>query len=100
MSENLDQFFDSSQGHTVPATFKTSAGVTVRTVNVIFTGATGNVPSVDGVEFEALQPFFHCRTADLAGIDHTHKVVIAGVTYRITNDLHDGTGTSFVLLKK
>ena len=100
MAENLDQFFDSNQGHTKSATFKTSVGVTIRTVDVIFTDATGNVGLVDEVQFEAPQPFLHCRTADLTGVDHTCKVTIGAITYRITNDLHDGTGTSLVLLKK
>lgn len=99
MAENLDQFFDSSQGHTTPATFKTGAGTTIRTVNVILTNAIGNVPLVDGVAFEAPQPFLQCRTADLDSVDHTCKVTIAGVTYRITNDLHDGSGMSTVFLK-
>lgn len=101
MAENLDQFFDSSQGHTTPATFKTSAGATIRTVDVIFTGATGNVPLIDGdAQFEVPQPFLHCRTADLVSVDHTCKVTIGATTYRITNDLPDGSGTSLVLLKK
>lgn len=100
MAENLDQFFDTAQGHTTPATFKTSAGVVIRTVNVIFTGATGNVGLHDGVDVEAAQPFLHCRTADLASVNHTSLVTIGAVTYRITNDLHDGSGTSIVLLKK
>ncbi len=101
MAENLDQFFDTAQGHTTSATFKTSGGATIRTVNVIFTNAIGNVPVLDGdAQFEAPQPFLHCRTADLASVDHTCKVLIGAVTYRITNDLHDGTGTSIVLLKK
>jgi len=98
-TENLDQFFDTA-GHAVVATFKTAAGATIRTANVIFTGATGNVPTFEGVEIEAPQPFLQCKTADLAGINHTCKVTIAGITYRITNDLHDGTATSIVLLKK
>ena len=98
MAENLDQFFDSSQGHTTPATFKTAAGAIIRTAEVIFTGATGNVDAID-IQFEAPQPFLQCRTADLAGVDHTCKVLIGSTTYRITNDLHDGTGTSLLLLK-
>lgn len=99
MAENLDQFFDTAQGHTTSAVFKTSAGVVIRTVDVIFTGATGNVPLGDDLHFEAVQPFLQCRSAHLAGIDHTCKVTIGAVTYRITNDLHDGSGISIVFLK-
>ena len=99
MAENLDQFFDPKQGHTKSATFKTSVGATIRTVDVIFTGATGNVPVLEGVHFEAPQPFLQCRSADLASVDHTCKVTIGATTYRIVNDLHDGNGISMIFLQ-
>ena len=98
-TENLDQFFDTA-GHAVVATFKTAAGDIIRTARVIFTDATGNVGLFEGSQVEAPQPFFQCKTSDLAGIDHSSRVLIGSTTYRITNDLHDGTGTSIVLLKK
>ncbi len=98
-TENLAQFFDKTSGHAVSATFKTAANVTIRTADVIFTNAIGNVEVFDA-QFEAPQPFLHCKTTDLLNVDHTCKVVIDSITYRITNDLHDGTGTSIVLLKK
>lgn len=98
MAENLDQFFDSF--FPVDATFKTSAGATIRTVKVHFIGATGNIPSIEGQQFEAPRPFLQCKTADLASVDHSCKVVVDGVTYRVTNDLHDGSGISTVFLSK
>ena len=101
MAENLDQFFDSKQGHTKTAQFKTSAGVNIGSaVDVIFNGPTGNVDLGEDVRFEAVQPFLQCRTAHLANVDHTCKVTIGATTYRITNDLHDGEGISTVFLKK
>lgn len=100
MAENLDQFFDSKQGHTTPAQFKTAAGANIgQPVDVIFTNMIGNVGLHDDVQIEAPQPFLQCRTAHLAGVNHTSKVTIGAVTYRITNDLHDGNGISTVFLK-
>jgi hypothetical protein len=101
MAENLDQFFDSTQGHTKSAQFKTSANVNIGSaVDVIFNGPTGNVDLNDGVQFEAVQPFLLCRTTHLSGVDHSSKVTIGAITYRIVNDLHDGEGISTVFLKK
>lgn len=97
-TENLDQFFDTA-GHAVVATFKTAAGEIIRTARVIFTDAIGNVGVFDA-QLEAPQPFFQCKTSDLSNVDRTSKILIGSTIYRITNDLHDGTATSIVLLKK
>ena len=99
MPENLNQFFDTSTaGFALPATFKTSGGLTIRTANVIADLDTlGNVP-VGDVDNEAALPFISCKQADLASVDHSCKVVINEVTYRIVKIAGDA-GVAIVLLQ-
>jgi hypothetical protein len=99
MTENLDQFFDKTNGLAVSATLKTAGETVIRSADVNFTGPTGNVPTFGDTQFEAVEPFMQCKTADLAGVDRTCKVVIGSTTYRIKNELHDGAGISTVFLK-
>ena len=90
MPENLDQFFDTSAaGHAVAATFKTAAGATIRSANVIFVDALGDV-DVGDAEVETPRPFISCKDADLASVDHSCKVTIGATTYRIIQQAGDG----------
>lgn len=99
MTENLDQFFDTSAaGHAVTATLKTSAGATIRTANVIFTDPLGNV-AVGETDVEGPLPFIECKQADLSGVDHSCKVTIGATTYRIVRKAGDG-GIAVLLLQK
>jgi len=97
-AENLAQFFDTSTGFAVAAIIKTSAGATVRNANVILTNPIQEI----GLFEQALEkplPFIQIQTTDLAGVDHTHKIEIASVLYRIVKRHDDGTGTSIVWIQ-
>jgi hypothetical protein len=98
-AENLDSFFDTQTGFAVDAIIKTGAGVTVRTVPVIFTKPIQEA-SLFEQQVEVGVPFIQLQTTYLAGVDHSYKFVIDSVTYRIVKRHDDGTGTSIVWLKQ
>lgn len=96
-TEVLSTFFDTDD-FAVAATIKTGAGVTVRTINVIFDQPRNELALLDA-RLESPLPFVRCQTADLAGIDHTHTMTINAVVYRIVKRDDDGTGVSTVQLR-
>jgi hypothetical protein len=100
-TEDLAQFFDSDSptGYAVPATFKNSAGATIRSVKVLFTDQSGAAQMFDNQVLAAI-PFLQCKTSDLVGVDNTCSVLVASTTYRIVEHHDDGTGTSVVQLRK
>ena len=97
-TEDLAQFFDPNFT-AVPATFKTSAGATIRTAYVNFNDANGGIALFDNQVLAAM-PSLQCRTADLLNVDNTCKVTIGATTYQIVEHSDDGTGTSVVQLRK
>ncbi len=97
-TEDLAQFFDPNFT-AISVTFKTSAGVTIRTANVNFTDANGAIVMFDNQVLAAI-PFIHCRTADLLNVDNSCKVTIGATTYQIVEHSDDGTGTSLVQIRK
>ena len=97
-TENLAAFFDTSKGFAVAATIKTAAGATLRTANVILTKPIQDVALFEQA-LEASLPFLQIRTADLAGVDHTHTFTIDAAVYRIVKRNDDGTGLSIVWIK-
>jgi hypothetical protein len=99
MTEDLDQFFDTTEaGHAVSVTFKTGAGVTIRTASATFTDPLGQI-DVGEADAEQAHPFISCKNADLAGVDHSSKVTIGANTYRIIRKAGDGA-VAIVLLQK
>jgi hypothetical protein len=97
-AENLETFFDTETGFAVPATFKNSAAVAIRTVDVIFTDLSGSAELFDNQVLAGI-PFLQCKTSDLAGVDNTCFVLVGSTTYRIIDHFDDGTGTSVVQLR-
>lgn len=97
-TEDLSQFFDTTNGFAVDATIKTAAGVTVRSVKVIFDTPLDAMQMFDA-SVEKATPSALCRTSDLAGVTHDHKMQINAVSYRIVKHTDDGTGISTVELR-
>src|SRR5215831_3421636 len=94
-TEDLSPFFDTTYGHAVTGTIKTSGGVTVRTAPVIWTNTLQGLAVIADIEVEAVLPSLVIRTADLAGVVlNQHTITIDGATYRITDRNDGGTGTS------
>ena len=99
-TEDLDQFFDTSNtGPAVAGILKTAAGATLRTIPVIFTDKSDAIPMFD-TPAESGLAFAQCKTADLAGVDNTHTLTIAGTKYRIVSHPNDGIGTTILRLEK
>jgi len=100
-TEDLDVFFDTDD-FAVEATIKTSAGVTVRTINVILTSTLAGLEVLGG-EVLAGQPALRCKTADLdlapTVVLNQHKLTIGSTTYRIVDRADDGTGVSTLRIR-
>jgi len=98
--ENISLFFDTTYGHAVTGTIKTSAGATVRTAPVIWTNALQPLQLFDA-QIEAAQPSLLIQTADLAGVVvGSHTITVGAVTYRIVERVDGGTGTSTLKVRK
>ncbi|MDQ3819079.1 MAG: hypothetical protein M3362_15575 [Acidobacteriota bacterium] len=95
-TENLDLFFDQNE-HAVAATIKTSAGVLVRNISVIFNALEQDTAIFDA-SVEGNLPFVLCKKSDLSGIGHTHTMTIGSVQYRVERIVDDGTGVAQVQL--
>jgi len=98
-TEDLSQFFDTTNGFAVDGTIKTSAGTTVRTVKAIFENPLSELSVLDA-NVEALMPMIRIQTSDMAGVDHTCTITINGIVHRIVKHLDDGTGISTVWIRK
>lgn len=96
--EDLSPFFSLDE-HAVEATFKTPAGVVVRTAGVILSLPVGEV-QVGASEVAHLQPSLQCPTADLEGVIKNYRVEVGGDSYRVVRRENDGTGLSTVWLSK
>ncbi len=98
-TEDLTPFFDTGD-FAVAATIKTSAGATVRSINVILTSALAGL-QILGAEAIASEPSVLCKTADLAGVVlNSHTITIGAVTYRIVDRKDDGTGVTTLQIRK
>lgn len=95
ITEDLSVFFDQ---FAQPAEIRTAGGALVRSVSVIINTPTQDVAGFDA-SIEAGLPFIYVASADLSGVTHSHKIVTGGVTYRIAQILHDGTGVATVQLR-
>lgn len=93
--EDLSQFFDIDD-FAVEATIGT---VPARTIKVIFETPSQSVEIFD-TNIETDAPRLQCKTSDLVGVPSKSKITISGKTYDIGKVSDDGTGVSFMYLKK
>jgi hypothetical protein len=98
--EDLDAIFSSSDPFAVQAIFTTVVGPPATTVTVYgqFTDASEGV-QLFGVETQAAQPSFTCRTSEVTSVKPKMKVTISAVVYTVEKIEKVGTGVSVVWLK-
>jgi hypothetical protein len=94
--DDLDACF-STDDFAVPATF-TIDGSTEIEVNGYFTNGS-DATILYGVEIEAVEPSFTCRTSEIEDVRNKMSVSIGGNDYTVVRIQKVGTGTSVVYLK-
>ncbi len=93
-TEDLSEFFDTTYGFAVTATYNGSTSV-----NGIF-DAEYFEPDAGFAGVQSSQPVFLCRTTDVASATHGQTLVISGATYHIAGVEPDGTGLTLLKLEK
>lgn len=92
--EDLSEFFDTTYGFAVTATYN---GVT--SVNGIFDAEYFETTAGFG-GIQSSQPVFLCRAADMPSAVHGQTLVVNAVTYQIVGVEPDGSGITLLKLEK
>lgn len=93
-TEDLSEFFDTTYGFAVTATYNGSTSV-----NGIF-DAEYFEPDAGFAGVQSSQPVFLCRTADVSSATHGQVLVVNSATYHIAGVEPDGTGLTLLKLEK
>jgi hypothetical protein len=88
-AENLDEFFDTTDGAAITATI---AGASVK--------AYFGKPSAEALLVAGDQPTLLVKSTDVASTVRGAAVVVSGVSYTVAKIDPDGTGLSRVTLEK
>ena len=97
-TEDLSVFFDTAV-FALAATVKNASNVTVRTANVILEKPS-ELSELFGMEALPSQPYVLAKTADVSDVRDGWKLVVGGVTYRVSGApkaLGDGATTAVMI---
>jgi len=94
-TEDLGEFFDTSQGFAVAATWNGST-----TIEGIFDNEYFEDPTGRGAGGESSQPSFICIEDDVEGAAHGDTLEVEAVVYTVVGVQPDGAGLVKLVLQK